>query len=124
PNAHSANRSSYAGLPPLPPNAALDNELAELKPSLFEPEFDPMITAKSPQGGKDILQSSSNTFYSNVTLADVKDFQEKYPLNSRLLKFPSGQLVEEVYRAGTPDDKVKPWEYSVFLKKTNEYLEK
>src|SRR5947208_2317026 len=111
--ARGAMRSSYAALPPLSTLAALDRELAELKPSFFDPEFEPMITAKSPQGGKDILQSSSNTFYSNVTLADLKDFQEKYPLNSRLLKFPSGQLVEEVYRAGTPDGKVKPWEYSL-----------
>ncbi len=122
--AHGAMRSSYAGLPPLSTQAALDKELSELKPSLFDPEFESMITAKSPQGGKDILQSSSNTFYSSVTPADVKDFQEKYPLNSRLVKLPSGKLVEEIYRAGTPDGKIKPGVYAVFLKKANEYLEK
>ncbi|HEV2960436.1 MAG TPA: peptidase M49 [Candidatus Angelobacter sp.] len=122
--AHGAMRSSYAGLPPLATQAALDQELSELKPSLFDPDFEPMITAKSPQGGKDILQSSSNTFYSNVTLAELKDFQEHYPLNSRLAKLPSGALVEEVYRAGTPDGKIKPGVYAVFLRKANEYLEK
>src|SRR5581483_1114157 len=96
--ARGAMRSSYAMLPPLSTQAALDRELAELKPALFDPEFEPMITAKSPQGGKDILQSSSNTFYSNVTLGDLKGFQEQYPLDSRLAKLPSGKLVEEVYR--------------------------
>ncbi len=122
--ARGAMRSSYAMLPPLSTQAALDRELAELKPALFDPEFEPMITAKSPQGGKDILQSSSNTFYSNVTLGDLKGFQEQYPLDSRLAKLPSGKLVEEVYRAGTSDGKVKPGVYAVFLKKANEYLEK
>jgi dipeptidyl-peptidase-3 len=121
---HGAMRSGYAGLPPLPTQTALDKELAELKPLLFDPEFEPMITGKSPQGGKDILQSSSNTFYSNVTLADLKDFQEKYPLNSRLVKLPSGKLVEEIYRAGTSNGKIKPGVYAVFLKKANDYLEK
>ncbi|HEV3041653.1 MAG TPA: peptidase M49 [Candidatus Angelobacter sp.] len=122
--AHGAMRSSYANLPPISTQAALDRELAELKPSLFDPEFEPMITAKSPQGGKDILQSSSNTFYSDATLADLKNFQEQHPLNSRVVKMPSGKLVEEVYRAGTPDGKIKPGVYAVFLKKTNAYLEK
>src|SRR5437764_7082495 len=104
--AHGAMRTNDAWLSPFRAQADLDNELVELKPSLFDPEFEPMITAKSPQGGKDILQSSSNTFYSNVTLADVKDFQQKYPRNSRVLIFASRQLVEEVYRATTPDCKV------------------
>ena len=67
--AHGAMRTNDAWLSPFRAQADLDNELVELKPSLFDPEFEPMITAKSPQGGKDILQSSSNTFYSNLTLA-------------------------------------------------------
>ena len=45
-----------------------------------------MITAKSPQGNRDILQASANNFYHGVSLADLKGFKEKYPLNSRLVK--------------------------------------
>jgi dipeptidyl-peptidase-3 len=119
---HGAFRTAYADLPPIRTQQQLDKELNDLKPSLFDPQFEPMMTAKSPQGGKDILQSSANSFYSNVTLEDLKGFQEKYPLNSRLVKLPDGKLVEEVYRAGTPDGKIKPGVYSVFLKKANTYL--
>ena len=70
----------------------LSKELDELKPSLFDPNFEPLITAKSPRGGLDILQASANNFYSGVTLADLKDFTEHYPLNSRLAKIerPAG----------------------------------
>ena len=121
---HGGMRTSYADLPPIRTQQELDKELNELKPSLFDPQFEPMITAKSPQGGKDILQSSSNTFYSNVSLEDLKGFQEHYPLNSRLVKLADGKLVEEVYRAGTPDGKIRPGLYSVFLKRANFYLEK
>jgi dipeptidyl-peptidase III len=102
----------------------LDAELDALKPSLFDPNFEPSITAKSPQGNRDILQASVNNFYQGLSLADLKGFQEKYPLNSRLVKNASGKLVEEVYRAGTPDGKIPPGRYARYLKKANEFLEK
>ena len=60
------------------------------------PNFEPMITAKSPQGKLDILQASANNFYHNVSLADLANFHETHPLNSRLVKTDSGKLVEEV----------------------------
>ena len=69
---HGGMRNGYAGLPPVRTQAELDKELNDLKPALFDPQFEPMITAKSPQGGKDILQASANTFYSGVTLEDTK----------------------------------------------------
>ncbi len=120
-----AFQSSYADLPPITGADALNKELDELKPSLFDPEFQPMMTAKSPQGGKDIVQSSSNTFYGpGVTLADLKNFTARYPLNSRVIKGPDGRLIEEVYRAGTPDGSVPPGLYAVFLKRANDYLAK
>jgi dipeptidyl-peptidase-3 len=97
-------------------------ELSELRPSLFDPNFEPMTTAKSPQGGLDILQSSSNNFYSGVSLADLKDFHEQYPLNSRLVKLPDGHLVEQVYRVGTPDGRVAPGLYAEYLQKAGDYL--
>ncbi len=99
-------------------------EVDALRASIFDPNFEPVITAKSPQGGRDILQSSFNNFYSGVSLADLKGFTEKYPLNSRLVKEKSGRLVEEVWRAGTPDGKVPAGRYAAYLKKANGYLEK
>jgi len=102
----------------------LDRELEALRVSLFDPNFQPMITAKSPQGKLDILEASANNFYSGLSMADLKDFHDAHPLNSRLVKTPGGKLVEEVYRAGTPDGKVPPGRYAQFLKKANECLEK
>jgi dipeptidyl-peptidase-3 len=102
----------------------LQAELNALKASLFDAGFEPTITAKSPQGNRDILQASANNFYQGLSLADLKGFEEKYPLNSRLVKDASGKLVEEVYRAGTADGKMPPGRYARYLKKANEYLEK
>jgi dipeptidyl-peptidase-3 len=118
-----AYKSAAYGLPALAGEDALNRELDVLQRSLFDAGFEPTITAKSPAGKLDILQSSANNFYQNVSLAELKGFTEKYPLNSRLVKGPKG-LVEEVYRAGTPDGKIAPGRYAQFLKKANEYLEK
>jgi dipeptidyl-peptidase-3 len=116
--------SSPYGTPPIRSQADLDRELDELGASLFDPSFEPTITAKSPQGNRDMLQSSANNFYSNVSLADLLNFHELYPLNSRLVNTPDGKLVEEVYRAGTPDGKIVPGLYASFLRKAIDYLEK
>jgi dipeptidyl-peptidase-3 len=100
-------------------------ELADLKPSLFDPQFEPQTTAKSPRGGLDILQASSNNFYAvGVTLADMKNFQERYPLNSRVLKTGEGKLIEEVYRAGTPDGKLPEGLYATYLQTAIDSLRK
>jgi dipeptidyl-peptidase-3 len=98
-------------------------EIGELRVSLFDPGFEPMVTAKSPSGGKDILESSSNNFYFGVSLADLKGFSEKYALNSRVTK-ENGKVIEQVYRAGTPDGKVPPGLYAKYLQRANEYLAK
>jgi dipeptidyl-peptidase III len=120
-----AFKTSYADLPPLATSAELTKELGYLRPSLFDPQFEPMITAKSPQNGKDIIEASSNTFYGKgVTLADLKNFTGKYVLNSRVVKGKDGKLHEEVYRAGTPDGKIPPGLCALYLKRANEYLAK
>ncbi len=102
----------------------LIKELEALRPSLFDPNFEPLITAKSPKGDLDILQSSANNFYSGVKLADLKNFKERYPLNSRVTRKPDGSLVEEVYRAGTPDGKVPAGLYAQYLRRAIEAFEK
>ena len=80
------------------PGESIDQMLARLQPMFFDPKVDPIVTNKNPGAGKDILQASANNLYSNVVMADLKGFAEKYGLNSRLTK-RDGKLVEEVYRA-------------------------
>ena len=92
-----------------------------LAPSLFDPNFEPILTAKTPEGGKDIIEASSNNFYLGVKLSDLQNFTERYRLDSRVVK-EGGQLREEVYRAGTPDGRIKPGLYSEYLHKTIGYL--
>jgi len=116
--------AGYADLPALAKPAELERELQALAPSLFDPNFEPLTTAKTPPPGKDIIQASSNTFYRGVTLADLKDVKERHPLNSRIIKEAGGSIGEEVYRAGTNDGRVAPGLYAVYLKQAIGYLEK
>ena len=92
-------------------------EAEALAKPLFDPEFEPLITSKSPPAGMDILQASANNFYSGVKLDDLKNFTERYRLNSRLTR-ENGKLKEEVYRTNPPGL------YSVYLTKANTFLEK
>jgi len=77
----------------------LDALLERLRPMFFDPAVDPTVTSKTPREGKDILTASANNLYSDVTMSDLAGFEEKHPLNSRLVK-RDGRLVEEVYRVG------------------------
>ena len=119
-----AFQTSYADLPPLKTLSEVEREVDALRRSFFDATFEPATTAKSPTAGKDVIQASSNTFYPGLSLADLKGFEEKYPLNSRVARGADGKLTELVYRAGTPDGKVPPGLYATFLKKANECLEK
>jgi dipeptidyl-peptidase-3 len=107
--------------------AAGRKDLAEgvdaLAPSLFDSNFQPILTAKTPEGGKDILEASSNNFYLNVKLGDLKKLSERYRLNSRVVN-QGGKLYEEVYRAGTPDGHIKAGLYAEYLRKANGFLSK
>ena len=103
--------------------AEFRRELGELRQSLFDPSFEPMSTAKSPRAGLDILQASAVNLYSGVSVEDLKNFQEQYPLKSRVVKMPDGRLVEQVYRAGTPDGSVAPGLYAEQLTKAVGFLE-
>jgi dipeptidyl-peptidase-3 len=65
----------------------------------FDPDHDPMVTFKTPGDDQDILESSANNLYVGVSMSDLEDFEEKHPLNSRLVK-KRGKLIEEVYKVG------------------------
>jgi dipeptidyl-peptidase-3 len=114
--------SPYGDLPALATPADVRRELSAVGPSLFDAAVEPLMTAKTPPPGKDIVQASSNTFYRGVTLDDLKGFAERYPLNSRVVKGADGVIREEVYRAGTPNGSVPPGVYAVFLNKAIGYL--
>ena len=82
---------------PMQDGETLDAMLARLEPIFFDPDFDPILTNKSPRAGEDMLLSSANNLHAGVSMADLAGFDEQYPLNSRLVKH-DGRLVEEVYR--------------------------
>ena len=106
-----AARQAFKNGAPLGTAKALDRELQDLEKPLFDANFQPMLTVKNPPAGEDPLAASGNNFYAGVTLKDLAGFKEKYALNSRLVK-KNGALVEEVYRAGTPDGKIRPGRYA------------
>ncbi len=90
---HAAARQAAAN------GAELPATLRRMDPLFFDPDVDPIVTSKTPGPGKDILTSSANNLYDGVAMADMEGFEERYPLNSRLVK-KDGRLVEEVYRVG------------------------
>jgi dipeptidyl-peptidase-3 len=102
-----AARALKAGAPlGVKDEAALKTWLGGLRRSLFDAGFEPQLTSKTPPEGQDLLTASANTAYGrDVTLKDLEGFQEENPLNSRVVKV-DGRLVEQVFRAGTPDGKV------------------
>jgi len=116
--------SAYADLPALTTAAEIRRELTALRPAFFDEAFEPLITAKTPPPGTDIIQASSNTFYRGVALADLESFTERNPLNSRVVKGSDGMVREEIYRAGTPDGSVPAGVYAVYLRKAVAFLEK
>ena len=117
-------KTAYGDLPALESLSAVKHEVDDLRAAFFDASFEPMEVAKSPGAGKDVIQASSNTFYPGLSLEDLKGFEERYPLNSRVVRGADGKLTEVVYRAGTPDGKVAPGLYATYLKKANECLAK
>ena len=82
---------------PMGNEETLDELFTRLEPMFFDETFDPIVTNKTPGDGMDILISSANNLYDGVSMIDLVNFNEQYPLNSRLIKI-DGRLSEEVYR--------------------------
>jgi dipeptidyl-peptidase-3 len=78
---------------------SIDALLDRLEGPFFDPDVDPLVTSKTPGADRDILTASANNLYDGVTMAELAGFQERYGLNSRLVKRDHA-LVEEVYRVG------------------------
>jgi len=73
--------------------------VTRMQPLFFDADVDPIVTNKAPGPGDDLLLSSANNLYKDVSTADLDSFEEQYPLTSRLVKI-DGRLVEEVYKVG------------------------
>jgi dipeptidyl-peptidase-3 len=95
--AHTAARAG--GRMPLRERETLDAMLARLQPMFFDLDVDPTVTSKTPRPGTDIITASANNLYVGLTMDDLDGFEERYPLNSRLVK-RDGRLTEEIYCIG------------------------
>ena len=84
---------------PMQAGESLAEMVRRMTPYFFDPEFDAIVTNKTPGPGEGMLRSSANNLYKDVSMADLDGFDEQYPLTSRLVKV-DGRLVEEVYRVG------------------------
>ncbi len=117
----------YGAIFSLNDGETLQQRLEMLKPYMFDKDFEPMVTAKNPPEGEDILTYSSNNFYEGVTNAEVLEWSgagnEKYPLNSKVMK-ENGKIVEKVYRAGDKAMGIPPGMYAKELGLAIKYLEK
>jgi dipeptidyl-peptidase-3 len=84
---------------PLREGETLDDLMDRLEAPFFDADSDVLVTNKTPGEGRDILETSANNLYSGVRMSDLDGFEEKYGLNSRLVK-KDGALVEEICRVG------------------------
>ncbi len=100
---------------------ALQEELNKLKKTIFDPDFEPLLANKSPKEGEDVITASGNNYYEGVSLKGLENFEEKYPLNSKVVK-KDGKIIEQVYRAGT--DSVPAGLYAEQLNQVIDNLEK
>jgi dipeptidyl-peptidase III len=94
---HTAAKSGAAF--PLAPGESVAALLVRLQPLFFDPSVDTIVTNKTPGAGKDILSSSANNLYVGVSMKDLEQFEERHPLNSRIVR-REDRIVEEVYRIG------------------------
>ena len=77
----------------------LTEMVERMTPLFFDPAVDAIVTNKTPGSGEDMLLSSANNLYKDVSMVDLEGFEERHPLTSRLVKV-DGELVEEVYKVG------------------------
>jgi dipeptidyl-peptidase-3 len=96
--------------------------VAELYDHMANPKTFVSCTNKSPDDGGDPLVESSNNLYLGVTSKDLEGFEERYPLNSRVVKV-NGRATEQVYRIGDPSRGLSPGLYAKQLAAVNKHLQ-
>lgn len=101
---------------------SLENKLNRLKKIIFDPDFQPTMTNKTP--GQDWIKGSAVNFYDGgLTYKEVQAWEkagkEKNPLNSKVVK-ENGRIVEKVWRAG--GNETPPGLYAPELQSVIKYL--
>jgi dipeptidyl-peptidase-3 len=97
---------------PLCRSGSLHEHLETLRPTMFDPSFEPYTTTRSPAKGEDPLSASANNLYERgLRLSDLDGFRERYPLNSTVLR-RKGRVVEEVWRSGDTRRRIPPGRYA------------
>lgn len=97
--------------------------VARLEPLVFDPAVDPILTARAPEGGLDIVQRSAVNFHDpEVTRKDVESLKARYALNSTVVK-KGRKVSEEPWRAGD-GAKIPPGRYARELRDAIGWLEK
>lgn len=93
----------------------LDHLFDELEPYMFHPGYQTYLVPPN----RDILLYSPVNFYRNLPLHAAESFEERYPLNSRLVSegsmfeegiYTGGDIQEQVYRCGR--DTIPPGLYA------------
>ncbi len=86
----------------LRPGETVEAHFERLAPMFFDPDFEPMVTNRTPPPGQDILTASFNNLYEGgVSLQDLVGFTERFPFNSRLAKGADGTLTEHPHGPDT-----------------------
>ncbi|GAA4384631.1 dipeptidyl-peptidase 3 family protein [Hymenobacter koreensis] len=102
-------RAVDASTLPLLPNETVDQFLTTMTPVIFDPTLD--AKRVNQEAGQDLVKTSANNFYQNLTQKEVEDYYAKkidkkdltpisYGLNSRLVKDKSGKIVEQTWKVG------------------------
>lgn len=102
---------------------SLEHKLNRLKEIIFNPNYEPQITNKTP--GEDWIKGSGVNFYDrNISYSEIEKWakagNEKNPLNSKVIK-EKEKLAEKIWRAGT--DGIAPGLYAEPLSEVIKYLE-
>jgi dipeptidyl-peptidase-3 len=102
---------------------ALEAKLIRLRPVLFDPLIDPMLTNKTP--GDDWIRGSAVNFYDKSIPGDdlfawAAAGNERYPLNSSVIRI-NGAISELIWRAG--GDGIPPGLYAADLRGVIHFLD-
>ncbi|MFQ5719675.1 MAG: peptidase M49 [Acidobacteriota bacterium] len=110
----------------VPPGTSLTAYLDELRPTIFDATFEPLLANKNPAPGDDLLGDSAVNFYAGVSLPEVDTWArgggERYPLNSTVVR-RAGHLTEDVWRAGDPDRNIPAGRYAAALRAIQSHLD-
>jgi|CXWL01.1.fsa_nt_gi dipeptidyl-peptidase-3 len=90
---------------------ALDAQLEDLRRTIFDPAYEPVLFTTKPN--QDNVAGTAVNFYRDVTQAEAEanDKDKPYPIVNRLVKV-NGVIREEVYRAGDPARGIPPGRYA------------